>query len=102
MLFDLLPVLYVEETWYVYDESRGGMVAWLQIQQFGSRAGKLTGWECGQARHALVRHCTATCGAHPAQLCDDATIALYNPNFGRIQHPAAATYITEIQTYALL
>ena len=39
-----------------------------RLNNLGSRAGKLTGWECGQARHAPVRHSTATCGAHPAHL----------------------------------
>ena len=39
-----------------------------RLNNLGSRAGKLTGWECGQARHALVCHSTATCGASPALL----------------------------------
>ena len=83
-----MSTVRVEAVWALLQGKQVAQESWL--------GGNL----CGQARHALVRHCTAICGAHPAQPWNDATIQLYNPDLGRIQHFAAAICIPEIQMYA--
>ena len=63
-----------------------------RLNNLGSRAGKLTGWECGQARHALVRHSTATCGAYPTRLAlmslitRDLTVAVPSSSYHQHEH----------------